>query len=227
MAALESLRRALVVAPHPDDEVLGCGGTMARLADLGCEVHVVIVTRGTPPRYEAAAVAAVREEARSAHRLLGVRESHYLDLPAAELDGLAHSALNDALGKLVARIAPDTLFLPFIGDVHRDHQLIFTSGLVAVRPCTADYPRRVYAYETLSETNWYAPYVTPGFCPNIFIDISATLERKLDAFVCYQSQVRPFPNERSVEALSALARLRGATVHREAAEAFVLLREVC
>lgn len=227
MVALDDVQRALIFAPHPDDEVLGCGGTMARLADLGCEVHVVIVTRGIPPRFDPAAVEAVREEARAAHRLLNVADTLYLDLPAAAVDRVPHSVLNTAIADAVARVRPNMLFLPFIGDVHLDHQLIFTSGMVAARPTTANFPARVYAYETLSETNWYAPYVTPSFTPNIFIDITSTIERKLSAFACYASQMRPFPNERSVEALGALARLRGATVHREAAEAFVLLREVC
>lgn len=226
MAPIGALRRILVIAPHPDDEVLGCGGTIARLSEGNCEVHVAIVTRGIPPRFDPAAVEALREEARAAHHMLGVADTHYLDLPAAAVDSVPHSALNTAIANVVARIGPDTLFLPFIGDVHLDHQLIFTSGMVAVRPSTSEFPARVYAYETLSETNWYAPYVTPGFLPNVFVDISKTLARKLQAFSCYASQTRPFPNERSVEALSALARLRGATVHREAAEAFVLLREV-
>lgn len=226
MSLLDGIGRALVIAPHPDDEVLGCGGTMARLADMGREVHVAIVTRGMPPRFDPADVDAVRKEAEAAHDLLGVRETHYLDLPAAELDGIPHSRVNEAISGLVARLAPDSLFLPFIGDVHVDHQLIFTSGMVAARPRGGAYPARIYAYETLSETNWYAPYVTPAFCPNVFVDISAVLPRKLGAFQCYGSQVQSFPDERSVETLEALARLRGSTVFRAAAEAFVLVREV-
>lgn len=226
MSILDRIQRALVVAPHPDDEILGCGGTMARLAEMGKEVHVAIATRGRPPLFPAEGVEAVWAEARTAHNHLGVTETHSLDFPAAELDRVPHLELNRAVGALVARIAPDTLFLPFIGDIHLDHQLIFTSGLVAARPRAPDYPVRVLCYETLSETNWYAPYVTPGFSPNLFLDISVQLERKLGAFACYHSQVQAFPSERSMESLKALAMLRGSTVHREAAEAFLLLREV-
>jgi LmbE family N-acetylglucosaminyl deacetylase len=98
--------------------------------------------------------------------------------------------------------------------------------MVAVRPLGKDYPRRVFAFETLSETNWGAPGVKPRFDPSLFIDIDETLDRKLAAFCLYASQVKPFPHERSVEAISALARLRGATVHLSAAEAFVMVREV-
>lgn len=226
MVALDLITRALVIAPHPDDEVLGCGGTIARLADLGAEVHVATVTRGMPPRFAAEQVAAVRAEADRAHALLGVAESHNLDFPAAELDRIAHGSLNDAVAQLVQKVAPDTLFLPFFGDLHVDHQLVFTAGMVAARPRSPRYPARVYAYETLSETNWYAPGVTPGFAPNMFVDIETSLQRKLDAFALFASQAQPFPSERSIDALRALAMMRGATVYRRAAEAFVLLREV-
>jgi len=226
MAILDRITRALVIAPHPDDEILGCGGTIARLAKMGREVHVGIVTRGVPPRFSPEATETVRREATRAHETLGVSRTHWLGLPAAELDQVPHADLNQAMGALLADVVPDTVFLPFIGDIHLDHQLVFTSALVAVRPRAMTFPQRVYAYETLSETNWYAPYVTPGFHPNVFVDISETRDLKVDAFRQYQSQVQQFPNERSVEAIEALAALRGATVHRAAAEAFVLLREV-
>ncbi|WP_343517619.1 PIG-L deacetylase family protein [Sphingomonas sp.] len=216
----------LVVAPHPDDEVLGCGGTIARLAADGHDVHVAIVTRGAAPRYREADVERVRQEAAAAHALLGVARTHYLDHPAAELDRVPHAELNAAMGALFGEVEPDTLFLPFVGDIHLDHQLVFRSALVAARPHSWAYPTKIYTYETLSETNWSAPHVEPSFVPNVFIDIHETLERKLDAFACYRSQCRTFPNERSPEALRALATLRGATVHRQAAEAFLLIREI-
>ncbi len=223
---IERIGRAVVIAPHPDDEVLGCGGVMALLADSGTPTHVVVVTQGQPPQYDAAHIAGLRAEAAAAHAILGTTSTEYLGLPAAQLDGVAHVELNRRLANCIAALAPDTLFIPFGGDIHLDHQLVFTSALVAARPSQARYPVRILAYETLSETNWNAPGVAPGFAPNVFIDISETLVRKCDAFSAYRSQVRAFPSERSVEALTALARLRGATVHRHAAEAFMLLREV-
>jgi LmbE family N-acetylglucosaminyl deacetylase len=224
---LDRIERALIVAPHPDDEVLGCGGTMARLAALGREVHVAVMTRGTAPRFDEAGVEAVRAEAKAAHAMLGVRETHWRDFPAAELDCVPHADLNKAMKDLVATIAPDTLFLPFVGDIHLDHQLVFASAMVAARPQGAVYPARIYAYETLSETNWNAPGVTPAFVPNVFVDISDHIGLKGEAFAhCYRSQVQSFPSERSLEGIEALARYRGATVYRAAAEAFMLMREV-
>jgi LmbE family N-acetylglucosaminyl deacetylase len=226
MSILDRISRALVIAPHPDDEVLGCGGTIARLAKMGCEVHVAIVTRGRQPRFDVVSVEAVQGEAREAHELLGVKHTHWLDLPAAELDQMAHADLNRALGTLLAEVTPDTVFLPFVGDLHLDHQLVFTSGLVAARPTSHQFPQRIYAYETLSETNWHAPYLAPAFQPNLFVDIAEFWELKVKAFRLYRSQVRAFPHERSVEGIEALAKLRGAAVHRAAAEGFVLVREV-
>lgn len=216
----------LIVAPHPDDEVLGAGGTMARLADAGAEVHVAIVTTGRAPRFSPEQARTVRAEAEAAHRALGVARTHYLDCPAAELGQMPHADLNAAIGGLVRAVDPVTILAPHPGDIHLDHQLCFLSALVAARPHQPHYPRRVLAYETLSETNWNAPYLTPAFQPNLFVDISATLDRKLEAFALFASQQREAPHERSVPALRALATLRGATVHRAAAEAFVTVRLV-
>jgi len=223
---LEVFGRTLVVAPHPDDETLGAGGTIARLAKAGHQVTVAVVTTGQPPDYSASDVARVRQEAEQAHAILGVKQTLWLDLPAARLVETPRRALNAALQSAIAQTEPTTMLLPFVGDVHIDHQLTFEAGMVAARPHQAAYPATILAYETLSETNWNAPYLTPGFIPNVFIDITDTLDLKLAAMRTYGSQLRASPHERSIEALKALATLRGATVHRPAAEAFVLVRDV-
>ena len=219
-------QRVLVIAPHPDDEVLGAGGTVARFSDTGAEVVIAIVTKGAAPLFAEAAAANVRREARAAHAHLGVARTVFLDQPAARLDEVPHYQLNRALGELVREVAPDTLLLPFVGDIHLDHQLTFLSAMVAARPHGAAFPGRILCYETLSETNWNAPFMTPSFVPNVFVDISAQLERKLEAMRLYDSQQRDFPHERSLAAIRALAMLRGSTVHRPAGEAFMLVRQV-
>lgn len=225
-ALAEEWGRTLVVAPHPDDEVLGAGGTIARLAAEGAPATVAIVTSGRPPRFDADQVARVREEACAAHAHLGVGETLWLDQPAAELAEVAHADLNAAIEHAMREAAPETLLVPFVGDIHRDHQLVFLAAMVAARPNRAGYPARVLAYETLSETNWNAPYLTPGFQPNVFVDIASTLERKLEAMRLFSSQLREPPDERSIEALAALATLRGAGMRLAAAEAFVHVRAV-
>jgi len=224
--ALDQTRCALIIAPHPDDEVLGCGGTIKRLANGGADVHVAIVTKAGEEAFGPDVARIGREEAALAHACLGVRATHYLDFPAAALDTVPHATMNAEFGRLIQSLRPDTLFVPFLGDVHRDHQLTFLSAMVAARPRGGQGPARVYAYETLSETNWYAPGLTPAFIPNVYFDISDTVDAKIAAFTMFSSQIRAAPDERSLETIDALARLRGSTVHRSAAEAFMLLREI-
>lgn len=226
MTLLFNARRIAVVAPHPDDEILGCGGTMARAAAAGAEVHVVVVTRGQPPLFEQQLVDRIRRETLRAHAMLNVTDTQFLDFPAAGLDQIPRSDLNHALSSALSRIEPDLLLVPFIGDIHLDHQIVFNAALVYARPRSPIGPTRILAYETLSETNWLAPGVTPAFIPNVFVDISATIDSKIAAFSSFETQVKPSPDERSVEAIRALATLRGATVYRHAAEAFVLIRQV-
>jgi len=218
--------RILVIAPHPDDEVLGCGGSIARFAQEGKEVHVVIATKGCEPLYSKKYVAQGRNEAKNAHLLLGVTKTHFLDFPAAELDTVKHREINEAMGDLLYKIKPDTIFVPFVGDIHLDHKLTFLSAMVASRPAAKHKVKYVYAYETLSETNWGAPYISPAFTPNVFIDIAKYLDKKLEAFACYENQVKEFPHERSIKNLENLARLRGAQAGCDAAEAFVLIRSI-
>ena len=216
----------LVVAPHADDEVLGVGGTISKRNAAGEEVHVVIVTRGRPPRFSDSLVETIRGEAAEAHALLGVKKTHYLEFPAAELDQVPHSDLNATLGAVFAEVRPTAVYMPFVGDVHLDHQRVALSAIVCARPIGPNPPVEVYAYEVLSETNWNAPYVSPSFVPSIFVDISEQLELKLEALAKFESQMREFPDERSLRAVRALAELRGAQVSRLAAEAFVSIRQI-
>lgn len=218
--------KVLVIAPHPDDEVLGCGGTMARMAEEGLDVQVAVITSGKPPQFSEEQVAQVQGEMRRAHAHLGVSQVHMLGLPAAALDTLPAADLNAAIGQVVREVRPDTLFLPFLGDIHTDHQLAFLGAMVAARPRDRRGPTRVLCYETLSETNWYAAPMTPAFVPNVHIDISATLARKLEAFAMFESQVKAFPDERSLVTIESLARLRGSSVFAEAAEGFMLVRAI-
>ncbi len=218
--------RVLVIAPHPDDEILGCGGTMARLVEEGHVVEACLVTRGRPPAFDEAGVAQVLAEMERAHAHIGVARTHRLDFPAARLDTLASWQINQAIGEVVETVAPDTLFLPFVGDIHLDHQLAFLGAMVAARPRHARVPARILCYETLSETNWLAPPVTPAFVPNCFVDIASTLARKLEAFALFESQVKDFPDERSLKVIESLATMRGGTVFAKAAEAFVVVRQI-
>jgi N-acetylglucosamine malate deacetylase 1 len=225
-------RRILVLAPHADDETLGMGGTIARFASAGATVTVAVLTGpgedGAHPIYPQAEWDRVREEARSAFQVLGVNETIFENLPAVLVGDTPAWEVNRTVARVIADVRPHELYVPFPWDIHRDHRELFHAASVAWRP-SSDTGRAIASvacYEVLSETHWNAPYVEPGFLPQRFVDVTATLQRKLDALRCYKSQMVPFPGARSIEAVEALARLRGAQIGCAAAEAFVVIREI-
>ena len=219
-------QRILVLAPHPDDELLGAGGTIARAVSEGADVFVAILTKGYPPQYTEEFTETGRREVRQAHQHLGVKETIMLTLPTAAVDTIPQREVNFEISELLKKFEPEVMYIPFEGDIHRDHQLFAQAALVAARPTVPQVPTSIYAYETLSESNWNAPYLAPSFQPNTFVDISDHLDAKLEAMKMVESQLKQFPHERSIEALEYLARLRGASIHRQAAEAFVLIRKI-
>jgi len=223
MKVIGESKRALVVAPHPDDEVLGVGGTIAKLTGQEWKVSVCIVTKGDDA-FPKGLIERGRREASRVHLDLGVCNTVYLDLPAAKLDQLPHHVLNARLAEVMEAVRPEIVLFPFWGDIHRDHRLVAESVLVVTRPHGTG-ATLVAAYETLSETNWGRP-LSNGFEPDMFVDITDQLSLKLEAVSTYKSQMQRFPHERSVEAVRHLAHLRGAEVGRRAAEAFVSVRHV-
>ena len=218
---------ALVIAPHPDDEVLGPGGTIARMTAEGREVVSVVVTRADPSLFPGYSVEEGRAEAERADKRLGIGETIFLEgFPAAMLDTVPLAHLNAAIAEVVRTVEPETLLIPFPGDLHRDHRVVAEACLVAARPNGGPPIRRVLAYETVSETNWFAAPLTPAFHPNVYVDIDPYLETKLAAAAEFRTQLKDFPHERSLEALRALAATRGAASGSRSAEAFFLIREI-
>lgn len=216
----------MVIAPHPDDEVLGCGGTIARYAAEGRSVAVAIATKGTP-LFPAAQVRRVRREAKRAADVLGVRELLFLDLPVTTLNRMPLDKLNGTFSRLIARVRPEVVFLPFPGDRHEDHRQVFNAAMVAIRPDGRRHlVQRVCCYETVSETHWSAPGIEPAFSPSWHIDISGTLAAKLAAMREYASQLEEGIPARSLGAIEALARFRGSVVGFAAAEGFAIVRDL-
>ena len=216
----------LVVAPHPDDEVLGCGGVIARHAAAGDDVYVVIVSKGTADLFPPSVVEQGRQEAVQASKVLGTKDILFLDFPAPRLDGVPTSSLAVALKDVIVEVQAATVYLPHHGDIHGDHKAVYWATLVAARPNGGFYPGRLLCYETLSETEWGAPIASDAFVPTVFVDVSQHLGAKLEAMKCYVSQLAPDPRARSLASIDALARVRGSTIGVAAAEAFVLVREV-
>jgi len=218
------MSRILVVAPHPDDEVYGCGGTIAKYSRRGHQVHVLIVTKGDD-LFDSREIARGRKEAGKAHKLLGVKETHFAELPAAKLDSVPQHQINDILGGFFKKLKPELLFLPFPGDINRDHQLVHACAMVAARPISISISA-IYCYEALSSTNWNSPGLVPAFRPNVFVDISETIELKLKAVRIYASQLRKYPHERSPESVRALSQYRGGFANLPFAEAFMCIRQI-
>jgi LmbE family N-acetylglucosaminyl deacetylase len=219
--------KVLAVAAHPDDEVLGCGATLARHAEAGAVVSVLILGTGALSRPEGteAQVADLREQARAAGRILGVDDVRVLDLPDNRFDSLDLLDVVRRVEAEVARVAPDVVYTHHAADLNVDHRRTFEAVVTACRPTGPGGPRRVLSFEVPSSTEWQSPTVPPVFAPNVFVDVAATLERKVEALAAYAGEVRPFPHPRSAEALRALAAWRGASAGLRAAEAFALVRE--
>lgn len=220
------MRKILVVAPHPDDETLGVGGTLLRHARVGDELHWLIVTAmsvesGFSPDRMKLRTAEIRAVASA----LGVAATHQLGFAPGSLDVTPMSKLVEAIGEVVRATQPETIYVPFRSDIHTDHAAAFDATVSCTKWFRFPSVRRVLAYETLSETDFnLRPSV--GFSPTLFVDVTPFIEQKLRIMALYASEMQAFPFPRSESALRSLARVRGAACGCEAAEAFQLLREI-
>lgn len=223
------MNKILVIAPHADDEIIGCGATIAKHISNGDKVFIIIATNaseGAPDLFSKDSIDLVRKEAIKAHKLLGVEKTFFLDFPAPALNSYPEYKISLKFNEVFKEVQPDTLYIPHPGDIHQDHKAIYRSSLVSARPQSSNCIKKIYCYETLSETEW-APFQEKPFVPNHFVDITKFFESKIEAFKCFQTQIKEFPHPRSLEAFEALAKFRGATVGVERAEAFIVERQIC
>lgn len=216
--------RMVVIAPHPDDETLGAGGTIARFAEAGVEVSVLIVSGHLPPLYPPDAFETTRREAEEALKILGANRVEFLEIPATFVHQKPVAEVNGAINRFLRNEAPEWVLLPF-PDRHIDHRTIFDASVVACRPVHAAAPKVVLAYETLSETHWNVGGIEPAFIPDFYVDISEHLTHKQAALNAYASQVQETPS-RSIDACTALAKFRGSQNGCDYAEAFKVIRIV-
>jgi LmbE family N-acetylglucosaminyl deacetylase len=218
------MTRILVIAAHPDDEVLGMGGTIAWHVDRGDVLRVLVVTDGSSTQYpgDEATRARKEEEARRAAGELGISDYVHLDLPDMRLDTLAHVEINGVVEEHVRDLAPEVVYT-VQPDVNRDHRQLFDSVAVATRPTPGQPVRRLLTYAPTSSTEW-TPAPVNWFVPNWFVDVTGTIERKIAAFAHYETERREFPHPRSERAIRSTAAHHGASCGREYAEPFVLVR---
>lgn len=222
---LAQCKDVLVVGAHPDDEVLGVGATIPLIKAAGGRVTVCIVTDGSSTQYSGDAVTRREKDGNllAANEILGTDEVIHWSFPDMRLDTVPHVELNKALEDLLGKRSFDTVFVHHAHDVNLDHQAIHRSVLVAARPTPGQSVRRILSYHVNSATEWGARSEQRQFCPNVYFDVSTTIQKKLEAMKCYGVELRKFPHPRTLQALEHRARVWGSEVGYEYAEAFKLL----
>lgn len=225
------INNILVVAAHPDDELLGLGGTIRRLVNEGAKARAVILAEGITSRgdkrddLDRSLIEGLKQDARNAAEIVGFKSIEFCGCPDNRMDEMDLLDIIKIVTRYVGEYRPDTIFTHFHGDLNIDHQKVNEAVLTACRPVGDYCVKRIFAFETPSSTEWNYRYEEP-FTPNVYFDVTDTLEAKIRGMECYRSERRGAPHPRSPEALRALARYRGSNVGVEAAEAFMLLREM-
>jgi len=225
-------RRILVVAAHPDDEVLSCGGTIARHAYQGDEVHCLILGEGITSRYSQRGEAPEEElkqlksEAEQAANILGIKKVFFRDFPDNRFDTVPLLEIVKAIEEVKDEVKPDIIYTHHQGDLNIDHQITFKAALTACRPLKGETVKEIYSFEIPSSTEWNSPDAGTYFTPNVFVDISETFSKKIDAMKAYKGESREYPHPRSPEALEIIAKRWGVSVGRELVEAFKLIRRL-
>ena len=220
-------RRILFIAPHPDDETLGCGGAILRHKALGDSLYWLIITKAfEEDGFASTAIKAREQEIEEVARRYGFAQTFRLNLRAIALDTYPIKDIVRAIGDIIQKTQAQTIYVPNASDVHTDHDVVFKAAWSCSK--TFRYPTvgEVYVYETLSETEFAAPYSKNSFMPNTFMDITPHMEEKIEIMHLYQSEVAAHPFPRSTSNINALATLRGAQVGVPYAEAFVCLKRI-
>jgi len=220
--------RVLAIAPHPDDETLGCGGTLLSHRKKGDTISWLIVTRGHEPQWSKEVLAQKEEEIAAVNAAYGFANLYRADLPTVKLESLPLGEVIDKLREAITAAKPDIVYLNHFGDVHSDHRVVFDATMSVLKPFYSGRHgvKRVLSYEVLSSTDAFPANPARAFVPNVFADISQYIDRKLEIMSMYRSEVQDYPLPRSNDSLRALARYRGSSIGVDHAEAFMLVREV-
>ncbi|MFH1549960.1 MAG: PIG-L deacetylase family protein [Planctomycetota bacterium] len=222
----------LVVAAHPDDEVLGAGGTIARHTGRGETVYAVLLGEGITSRAEkgvapsGAGVRDLKQNAREAASIVGIEQTFFFDFPDNRFDAVPLLDIVKAVESVKKEIRPEIVYTHHRGDLNIDHRITFAAVLTAFRPMAGESARRILSFAVPSSTEWSAPAPESVFAPNVFVDIGEHFEKKVAAMKAYRSEIREFPHPRSPEALEIYAKMWGVTVGMNYAEPFLLVREL-
>ena len=224
------MNNILILAPHADDEILGCGGSISFYKSRGYKIYISIMTnanKGSPEKYSKNLMHKIRNEALKSHKFLKVSETFFFDFPAPQLDQYPISLISEKIKDLVFKINPKIVFIPHIGDSHIDHQIIHKASLVALRPIYKRKNIDILAYETLSETEWGTNLTEDLFIPNYYNVLSEKdIKNKVNSFKIYKTQVKKYPHPRSIKNIQNLSKYRGSNISEKNAEAFMLIRSI-
>ena len=221
------MKKVLAVAVHPDDETLGCGGALLKHKNDGDDIYWLIITSvNVENGWKKEKVESRRREIDSVSNMYGFSATHNLGFPTTRLDTIPMKDLISEISKIIQKVEPGLIYIPNRSDIHTDHQVAFKAIMSCTKVFRNSFIRKILMYECLSETEFSPALPADAFIPNVFIDITGFLEEKIKVMKMYRGEMGTFPFPRSEENIRALATYRGATAGVEAAEAFVLLKEV-
>ena len=221
--------RILVIAAHPDDEVLGCGGCVNKWSSMGAEVHALIMAEGLTSRvanpksvteYEKEGL---RDNARASAKIVGYKSISFESFLDNRMDSVDLLDVVHAIDNHISQLRPDTILTHHHGDLNIDHRITFQAVITACRPLSVCPVKTIITFETPSATEWNFPYFANAFSPNIFVDITLHIDNKLDAICCYKTESRKAPHPRSTESIRAIAARWGSVIERSYAEALELI----
>jgi LmbE family N-acetylglucosaminyl deacetylase len=219
--------KILVISPHPDDETLGCGGTILKHKDMGDKIYWLIITNvDVKNGWDKNAVKKRQEEIETVAEMYDFEKTFKLDYPTAKLDTIPIQEIIKSISKVILEVKPEIIYLPNRSDVHTDHQITFKAAYSCTKNFRYPFIKKILMYETLSETE-FAPALPEGtFVPNVFVDITKYFEKKLEIFKIYKSELMKKPLPRSLEVVEAFDKCRGSQIGKKYAEAFILLKEI-
>lgn len=233
MTANKSKKVVCVFAAHPDDEVLGCGGSIAKHIENGDVVHVFIMAEGITSRGQTRDIKknknnliSLKEIAREANNLIGSSSLEFFEFPDNRMDSIDLIEIVKCVEAQIIKYQPNIIYTHHASDVNIDHQKTHEAVVTACRPQPGHCVKTLLAFEVMSSTEWQPASSRMPFCPNWYVNVDQQIERKLKALEVYKCEMREWPHARSVSAIGALASYRGASVGVSAAEAFVLMRNI-
>ncbi len=226
---LKIKNKILIIAAHPDDEVLGCGGTVTKFIKEGHKAYCLFLGKGKTSRGKKTFKKEQKnliEEAEKAAKILGINQIFFENFPDQKYDSISFLEIVKAIERIKKKIKPSIIFTHHSGDLNLDHQITFKAVLTACRPTKEETVKEIYSFEVPSSTEWGIPKRRNYFIPNIFFDISNTFNKKIEALKFYQSEIRDYPHPRSIKGVEIIARRWGTVVGKELVEAFELIRKI-